>query len=178
MSFSIRHGDGTWHWWESRARGVVLEGGGAVPGPLRLGDPQLDALEGSAVVTRGLLGVGDAVAGGHEVQLSGLDDLLGPEAVLVEGLAVEQPGGRLQADVRMRTHVEPAALRHVGGSHMVGEAPRADRPSTAAWEGAPNREPPDRGLVAVGDLDVGHVLTLTFNYRFGNPLNEWGEGIG
>ena len=51
--------------------GVVLEGGGAVPGPFGLGDPQLHAVQLPAVVAGGLLGVGDAVPGGHEVELAG-----------------------------------------------------------------------------------------------------------
>jgi hypothetical protein len=44
-----------------RQLGVVLEGGVAVPCAGRLGDPQLDALELAAVVTRGLSAVADAV---------------------------------------------------------------------------------------------------------------------
>ncbi len=86
--------------------GVVLEGGVAVTGRLRLGHPQLHALERAGVAAGRLLGVGHPPAGGHQVQLAGPDDLLGAEAVAVQGLARGQPGDGLQAGVRVRADGE------------------------------------------------------------------------
>ena len=132
---------------------MVLEGGRAVAGGLGHGDPQLDALEGAAVVAGGLLGMRDAVACGHEVELARTDDLLGAETVAVQGLTVDEPGHRVQTDVRMRGDVEAARLVDVGGTHVVGEAPGADRTATARRECPANGEPSDLGLTTRGDLD-------------------------
>ena len=54
-----------------REVGVVFECGGSVTGGGGLGDPQLHAVEVSSVAAGAFLGVGDAVAGGHQVQLAG-----------------------------------------------------------------------------------------------------------
>ena len=113
---------------------VVLERGRAVAGGRRLGDPELDALESSPVAPGALLGVRDAAAGGHEVELARRDDLLGAERVAVERLAFEQPGDGLQADVGVRCDVETVPLVDGGGPHVVEEAPGSDGAATAARE--------------------------------------------
>ena len=51
--------------------GVVLERRRAVRGWSTAGRPRAGRRAVAAVATGGLLGVGDAVAGGHEVELSG-----------------------------------------------------------------------------------------------------------
>ena len=55
---------------------VVLELGGRVTGRIRLGDPQLHAVQVAVGQAGVLLGVRDAVTGTHEIQLPGPDDLL------------------------------------------------------------------------------------------------------
>ena len=130
--------------------GVVREGGRPVPGGLGLGDPQLGPVVGAVPA---VLGVGDAVARGHEVELAGADGLLGAQAVGVEHLAREQPGDGLEADVGVGADVEPT----VGGAHVVDEAPGPDGAPGPVGEGAPHRELADGGLPAGGDLDLGLV---------------------
>ena len=46
----------------------------------------------------------DAPPGGHQVERTRPDDLLAPDAVLVQHLAGEQPGDGLQAGVGMGWH--------------------------------------------------------------------------
>ena len=60
---------------------VVLERRGLVAGRRRLRDPELDSLQRSSIAARSLLGVRDAAAGGHEVELAGCDHLLGAERI-------------------------------------------------------------------------------------------------
>ncbi len=64
----------------------MLEGGRAVPGRLGLGHPQLNPLQVAAIAARVLLAVRHAVAGGHQVELTGPDDLVGPQAVAMAQL--------------------------------------------------------------------------------------------
>jgi hypothetical protein len=134
--------------------GVVLEGGGAVAGPLRLGDPQLDAVQ-LATVAGALLGVGDAVAGRHQVELAGPDELLGAEAVAVQHLARQQPGDGLEAGVGVGADLQAGRPGDRHGAEVVGEAPGPDGAALAAGEGAPHRDAADVGDPARGDLDAG-----------------------
>ena len=62
----------------------MLEVGRAMTGLLGLGQPQLDALEGAVEAAGGLLGVGHAMAGRHEVQLASAQHLRRPEAVAMQ----------------------------------------------------------------------------------------------
>jgi hypothetical protein len=73
-----------------------------------------------------------AHTGGHEVELSGADQLLGTEAVSVQHLALDEPADGLQPDVGVRTDVEAVVLGDRGGTEVVGEAPRADRAPRAS----------------------------------------------
>ena len=133
---------------------VVLERGRAVAGGRGLGDPELDPLESSPVATGALLGVRDASAGGHQVELSCGDDLLGAERVAVERLAFEQPGDGLQADVGVRCDVQTVPLVDGGGPHVVEEAPGSDGSATSARKRPPYAEGADPALAALGDLDT------------------------
>ena len=58
--------------------GVMFERGRLVSGVVGLGDPELDAVQ-LAEVAGAFFGVGHAVAGGHEVELTRRDHLLGAE---------------------------------------------------------------------------------------------------
>ena len=130
-----------------RQLGVVLEGRLAVAGGLGLGHPELDAVELAPVAVGGLLGVGDAVPGGHEVELAGPDDLIGTEAVAVQDLAGDQPGDGLEAGVGVGADADAVVGVDVAGpmwstKHHAptvrrsrrGSARRTFRsPTTASW---------------------------------------------
>jgi hypothetical protein len=132
--------------------GVVLERRLAVPRRLRLGHPELHAVQRAAVVARRLLGVRQPAPGGHEVELPWADDLLAAQAVAVQHLPVEQVGHGVQAGVRVRADVD-AAVRFDGGrSEVVDEAPRADRAALAAGQHAADGERADGRLARVEDL--------------------------
>ena len=105
--------------------GVVLEGGGSLPGPGRLGDPQLDGMD-LLGPGRVLLGMRDPVARRHEVQLAGPDELLGAQAVEVQQLPRQQPRHGLEAHVGMRPDAEGQARLHRDGADMIEEAPGPD----------------------------------------------------
>ena len=122
----------------------------------------------AAVAAGSLLGVGDAVAGGHEVELSRSDDLLGAERVAVHGFARQQPGDRLEADVGMGGNAE-AALVDGGGTHVVYEAPGADGAAAPAWQRSSHRDGADVAGAALGDLD---------HSSFGAGGSGFGVGIG
>ena len=104
---------------------VMLERRVAVAGRLGLRHPELDPVQCSRT-PRVLFGMGDPVAGGHQVELSGTDQLLRPEAVEVEHLALDQPRHRLQAHVRVRAYAERAGRVRGDRAHVVGETPGAD----------------------------------------------------
>ena len=103
--------------------GVVLEPRCHAPGSAGQSKPQLGAAQGRRGVRRDL-GVGDAVAGGHQVELTGTHDHRGAEAVAVLELPVEEPAHRGQPDVRVGRQQHPAGDRHVVGPVVVDEAPR------------------------------------------------------
>ena len=75
----------------------------------------------------GHLGVTDARARGHEVQLAGPHHRVHPGAVAMFHLAAEQPTDGLQSGVRMRRHVHPGAASDVVRTVVIGEAPRPDQ---------------------------------------------------
>jgi len=132
---------------EPRQLPVVLEGRCAVAGGFRLGHPELHGVQ-LCRVPRILLGVRHAVAGGHEIQLAGPDELLGTQVVEVQQLAGDKPRDRLQAHVRMWSDAERTGPPDGDRTHVVGEAPgtdRAPRPvrqDTAHRHGAHLRHPP------------------------------------
>jgi hypothetical protein len=134
---------------------VVLERGGTVAGPLGLGDPELDAVQHAAEAAGRLLGVGDAVPGGHEVQLAGADELFGAEAVAMQHLARQQPGDGLEPGVGVGADVQAGGLGHQRRAHVVGEAPGPDGAPLPARERPSHRHPAHVGQPAGGDLDAG-----------------------
>ena len=115
---------------------MVLEVGGLVALVVRQGGPQLDAVQPVARGPEAVLGVRDAPPGRHDVQLAGVHELAAADAVAVLDVAVQQPGDRLQADVRVRRHVHPHRLRRGVGAEVVDEAPGPDRPDLAVGQRA------------------------------------------
>ena len=84
----------------------------------------------------GHLGMTDARARGHEVQLAGPHHRVHPGAVAMLHLAAEQPTDGLQSGVRMRRHVHPGAASDVVRTVVVGETPRPDQRPLALWQRA------------------------------------------
>jgi hypothetical protein len=144
---------------------VVLERPGSVPGQLGQRNPQLDALQPAAVVAGGLLRVAHRVARGHQVELAGLDDLLGAEAVAVEHLTVREPGDGLQADMRVRSDIQATVLGDVGRAHVVGEAPGADGTPALPGQGSPHPNIADALVAALADLQARRCRTAAVSDR-------------
>ncbi|BDB72439.1 hypothetical protein Cthiooxydans_48510 [Comamonas thiooxydans] len=62
------------------------------------------------------------MAGRHQIDLAGADDLLAAQAVAVQYLSLDHPGESLQADVRMGPDLH-AGRRGDGRAGVVEEAP-------------------------------------------------------
>lgn len=111
----------------------VFEGGGGVHVVAGQGDPELDAVQHGGV-WRGVFGVVDAVAGGHEVEFAGADVGDGAEGVAVFDGAGEDPAGGLQAGVGVRGDAHAAGDGDVVGAVVVDEAPGADHTAVAGGQ--------------------------------------------
>jgi len=88
--------------------------------------PQLHAVQHGGG-RGGDLGMADARARGHEIQLAGPHHRVHTRAVAMLHLTVEQPTDGLQSGVGMRRHVHPYASSHVVRPVVVGETPRPDQ---------------------------------------------------
>jgi hypothetical protein len=86
------------------------------------------------------LGMGDAVTRRHQVDRAGLDPLVGAEAVAMVELALEEIGHRRQADVGMRTNVDPLPGEKLRRSHLVEEDERPEHLARARRQGAADFE--------------------------------------
>ena len=136
---------------KSRRSGTVV-----VPFRSERSTPRCSVSQRAAVGAGALLRVGDAVAGGHQVELSVPDDLLGVERVAVKGLALQEPGQGLQADVRVRRDAHPRWPAHLRGAHVIDEAPRTDRAPTSPGECPAHLDGTHLALPAVVDLEISH----------------------
>src|SRR5688572_9803289 len=109
---------------------------------LRQGDPGLDAVQAPALAARALeaLGMRDAAASGHPVDLERPDRLLEPEAVAMHDLALEQVGHGRQADVRMRPYVDGPgnARRKIHRADSIKEDERSHHPPLRIRKYAPD----------------------------------------
>ena len=70
--------------------------------------------------------MGDAVAGRHQVDLTGANDLAVAQAVVVHHLSFQHPGEGLQRGVRVRAHAQAAARCKADRARVVEKAPGAD----------------------------------------------------
>ncbi len=89
------------------------------------------------VLDRRLLRVGDSPAGRHQVELTRSDHLLAAEAVPVQHVAGQQPGHRLQPDMRVRRHHHSGDAVDRHRPVMVDEAPGAHAPPQAERQQSP-----------------------------------------
>src|SRR5262245_30642327 len=90
-------------------------------------EPALQSMQAFAaqpVVGRGALGMYDAAAGGHQVDLAWPDGLGAAERIAMHDLAVEQVGDRGETDVWMRPHIDAVAGAELGRTEMVEEDER------------------------------------------------------
>ena len=71
----------------------------------------------------------------------------------MEDLAIGEPGDGAQAEMRMRPDVETVRLGDLGGSHMVGEAPRTDRSPAPSGQCPAHRDVADLRPMTFGDLE-------------------------
>jgi hypothetical protein len=90
----------------------------------------------------GHLGMTDARACRHEIQLAGPHHRVHPGAVAMFHLTAEQPTDGLQSGVRMRRHVHPCAATNVVRTVMVGETPRPDQRPLPLWQRASHLDRP------------------------------------
>ena len=97
------------------------------------------------------LGMGDAAAGGHQVQRAGRDGDLRAQAVAVHDLALEQVGRGGEADMRVRADVDALADDEVGRAHLVPEDEGADHLPPRRGQGAADLEPAE--VAGAGDDD-------------------------
>src|SRR5215207_2161337 len=105
---------------------VVAEVATGVTVGVGLRHPQLHTVQDGGGRS-GDLGMADARARGHEIQLAGPHHRVYTSAVAMLHLAAEQPTDGLQSGVGMWRHVHPRAAAHVMGAVVVGETPRPDQ---------------------------------------------------
>src|SRR5262245_48551289 len=70
----------------------------------------------------------DSITGGHEVELSSAHESFTPKAVVVNDFALQQPGNRLEANVRMWRHVHGGSGSKTMRTVTIEKAPRPNRP--------------------------------------------------
>ncbi len=128
---------------------------------LRQGDPGLDAMQDIAFGPGLLeaLGMGDATAGGHPVDLARPDRLLGAHAVPVHDLAGKEIRDRREADMGMGPdiHVARQPLRKVDGTHMVEEDEGANHTPLGVGQYPPDLKPA-QALSALLDDEFDHAF--------------------
>ena len=103
--------------------------------------PQLDTVQNGGG-RGGDLGMADARARGHQVQLAGPHHRVYARAVAMLHLTAEQPTDSLQSGVGMRRHVHPLAATHVVGAVVVGETPGPDQRPLALRQRASHQDRP------------------------------------
>ena len=85
-------------------------------------DPCLDAKQFVALGTgfiAGALRMGHAPARGHPIHLSGIDHLVGADAVAVFKFAIIPIGHRPKPDMRMGAHVNATFVDELSRSHLI-----------------------------------------------------------
>src|ERR1700754_1806204 len=129
---------------------------------MRLGQchPDLDAMQSFPTVAgvgRRALGMHDAAPGGHPVDVARMDVDRAAQAVAMTDHAVEQPRDRGEADMRMRTDIEPRVITEGDGPHLVEEDEGPDMTRFQVGKPAPDDEAaPEIACLAVNG-DRGHV---------------------
>jgi len=113
-----------------------------------LGDPELHSVKSATVVVGVFFSVDHPITGAHEVQLSRLNELLGPEGVFVQELSGKDPSRRLKSDVGVRSNIDRYLGVKLGRAHVIHKAPSANGSTSAGGERSPDVERSHRGLPA------------------------------
>ena len=103
------------------------------------------------------LGMRDAAAGGHPVDLAGPDRLLGTHAVPMHDLAVEQIRDGGEADVGVRAHVDTGPGCECRRPHMVEKNKWPDRMPFGEGQHPPHVE---TAQIALAILDQAEEVGL------------------
>ncbi len=103
--------------------------------------PQLDTVQNGGG-RGGDLGMADARAGCHEIQLAGPHHCVDTRAISMFHLTAEQPTDSLQSGVGMRRHVHPCVAAHVMRTVVVDETPRPDQRPLPLRQRAPHQDRP------------------------------------
>ena len=148
---------------------VLLEPGALVVARGQ-GHPQLDRVQQGPLAQR-QLGVRDARAGGHEVELAGAQHDVAAEAVAVVHLARERPRHRLQPGVRVRQDPHVHAL----GADPVEEAPGPDGGQGPVRQPALHAHPAD---AAEGHLAAGQQGRCGSSGLLRGGRDASGQGAG
>src|SRR5512140_2498458 len=90
---------------------------------------------------RSSLRVNDPAAGGHPIDGTWTNRLLGAEAVAVQNLAFEKKCHGREIDVRMGSHVETVFRHEMNGPHVVDEDERTDHPARCRRKESPDAHP-------------------------------------
>ena len=109
----------------------------------RHGEPQLDAMQplaAAAMVGRGALGMHDAAAGGHQVDVARMNGLGAAETVAMHDLAIEQERDGGEPDMGMRPHVDALAGAELDRPEMVEEDEGPDHAPLDMGQRAADRE--------------------------------------
>src|SRR5262245_31339164 len=114
----------------------MLEAGCTAPPRIWKRHPELNTLQPPRISAGRFFRVRDARSSSHQIQLPRPYHLLVAQAVVVQHFALEQPGHRLQSDVRMRANGHRLVDAEGDRTVVIEEAPRPDQPSRAA------RQPP------------------------------------
>ncbi|MND88726.1 hypothetical protein D3C80_807580 [compost metagenome] len=142
-------------------QGVVIEAGLGLLITLRQRYPELGGVQ-VGVARQGLLGVGYAAPGGHQIDLARADHLLAAEAVTVQNLPRQHPGEGLQGDVGMGPHVQPGGVGgEAGRPYVIEKAPGAYGAPLLDREGAGHRDAAHVGEAGGNALPLlCHVVLL------------------
>ncbi|MNT36887.1 hypothetical protein D3C72_1729980 [compost metagenome] len=117
------------------------------------------------------LGMGDAAAGGHPVDIAGADHLVRTQRVTVADGARPQIGDGGQADMRMRAHVDGRTGVHERRAHLVDEHERADAAGLQGGHCTAHFQAADV-VHARGD-DGGHAGVLAGRDQGGQHRMRW-----
>lgn len=80
-----------------------------------------------------------AASRGHQIELTGLDQLLVTQTIAMQHFTRKQPTHRLQADVRMRAHANTFVFRcEIDRTEMIEKSSRADHAAQPVWQRAPD----------------------------------------
>jgi hypothetical protein len=82
----------------------------------------------------------NAEPGGHKIQLPSFHESFAAQTVVMNNLAANQPGDRLQSHVRMRRYVHCLLVSELDWTESIQKTPRAYRSTLPARQCSKNLE--------------------------------------